>query len=149
MSLASKMSRRVTHKGTFLVISEQVMNMMNKESIWDTGQTAVANKYSEVMNGQARDRGLHSPKILVAMGYKFKGILNSIATLISYGVSLIRKPNKIKNRYDSIFFPTENFLIVLKLVLNGTNLTFPVSRLTEANKISTMKKVILRLNWGI
>ena len=83
------------------------------------------------------------------MGYKFKGILNSIATLISYGVSLIRKPNKIKNRYDSIFFPTENFLIVLKLVLNGTNLTFPVSRLTEANKISTMKKVILRLNWGI
>ena len=93
--MESKIRRKVTHSGTFLVIRVQARKVIIRQSCWASGLTASAISNRDKVNGYAHDKFLFRRRILLKIGYKSIGILRRRRDIISYGESLIRMHSKI------------------------------------------------------
>ena len=60
MSLESKTNKRETHTGTILDMREHVTKKIIRQSKWDTGQTAITNRFRDRPNVQALEIGFRS-----------------------------------------------------------------------------------------
>ena len=105
-----------------------VVNIMNKQKKWESGQTADNTNWRCVTKGHIWDRSFRWCKSLTIKGYTSIGKCISSkftirAAVISYGKSLIRRPRRISWRYVPVFLPLKGFLRVDRSVSNDTYLT--------------------------
>ena len=89
--------------GTFLVMIVQVMNIINRQRKWVSGQKADASNCKQKAKGPIRDIHFRKPDSLAETGYTSMGKCRSIAMFMSKDASITKMTNNIKYRYDSVF----------------------------------------------
>ena len=114
----------VTHKGTFLVMLVQVMNIMNSQSKWVSGQMAEASICKQKAIGPILDIYFRYPDSCARTQYTSIGKCTNIAIFMSKDVSIAKMNDRIKYTYNSVFVSFLGHCFnKLRLVLNERNLT--------------------------